>query len=115
MSDQKDYKNEEHAFEAVIDKKININIMHIGFNQDYSCFICCTNSGFIIYTTEPQKETIKRDLNGGIGYAEMLFRCNLIALIGGGKNPYYPANKVMIWDDHKKACIGELSFRSNVI
>ena len=101
-------------------------LLHISFNQDSSCFAVGTNTGFRSYNCEPFKEVIRRDFRSGggtcssggigtgIGVVEMLFRCNYLALVGGGENPRYDPNQVMIWDNHQNRNIGELSFCSAV-
>jgi len=91
-------------------------LLSCSFNQDQQCISVGTTNGFRIYNVTPFVETFRREFNppGGISYVEMLFRCNILALVGGGRNPRYPPNKVLIWDDHQTRCIGELSFRSEV-
>ncbi|KAM1141742.1 hypothetical protein FF1_041603 [Malus domestica] len=90
-------------------------LLSVSWNQDYGCFSAGTSNGFRIYNCEPFKETFRRDLkSGGFKIVEMLFRCNILVLVGSGDNSQYPPNKVMIWDDHQSRCIGEFSFRSEV-
>ena len=89
-------------------------ILDVSFNQDQGCFSVSTDKGFRIFNTYPFKDTFQRELDAGIGMATMLFRSNILALVGGGAHPKYPPNKVILWDDHQMKCIGELSFKSNV-
>ncbi|XP_021904014.1 autophagy-related protein 18c isoform X2 [Carica papaya] len=90
-------------------------LLSLFWNQDYGCFAAGTSCGFRIYDCEPFKENFRRDLKtGGFKIVEMLFRCNILALVGGGANSEYPANKVMIWDDYESRCMSEFSFRSEV-
>lgn len=100
------------------------DLLHVAFNQDSSCFSAATSHGFRTYSTDPFREVFRRDFfdasaaagtgGRGIGIVAMLFRSNIMALVGGGAVPQYPRNKVMIWNDFESRCMGELSFRSEV-
>ncbi|KAK9084202.1 hypothetical protein Scep_030673 [Stephania cephalantha] len=92
------------------------NLLHLSFNQDHGCFSAGTDRGFRIYNCDPFREVFRRvfDQGGGLGIVEMVFRWNIFAVVGGGSDPQYPPQKVLIWDDQQSRCTGELSFRSEV-
>eukprot|EP01064_Diplonema_japonicum_P035564 TRINITY_DN7758_c0_g4_i1.p1 TRINITY_DN7758_c0_g4~~TRINITY_DN7758_c0_g4_i1.p1 ORF type:complete len:370 (+),score=70.91 TRINITY_DN7758_c0_g4_i1:64-1110(+) len=90
-------------------------VLYMSFNQDHGCFSIGTDAGFRIYNCDPFRETFRRKFpNGGIGIVEMLFRCNILALVGGGKLPCFPVNKVKLWDDHTMQVIGDMTFNDEV-
>ncbi|VDP13396.1 unnamed protein product [Onchocerca flexuosa] len=82
--------------------------------QDSGCFVCGLDDGFRIYNTDPLKQNFDEKLSGGIGAVEMLFRCNYVALVGGGITPAFSTNKVVIWDiiNHKE--VVQLEMNSDV-
>ena len=54
-------------------------------------------------------------MNGGIGIIEMLKRTNILALVGGGRNPKFPTNQLIIWDDHQGKIISKLRINENIM
>lgn len=91
-------------------------LLSCAFNQDGGCLAIGTTTGFSIHNLHPQYAvSVQRPLQGGIGQVELLFRCNLMALVGGGPSPHAPPHRVLIWDDHIPKEAGELSFRQVVL
>mmetsp|Transcript_14822 Transcript_14822/g.16225 ORF Transcript_14822/g.16225 Transcript_14822/m.16225 type:complete len:601 (+) Transcript_14822:207-2009(+) len=91
-------------------------LLTASFNQDGGCLAVGTANGFSVHNLHPQYNlSVERPLRGGIGQIEMLFRCNLMAIVGGGNDPHAAPHRVLIWDDHVPKEVGELSFRQIVL
>ena len=54
-------------------------------------------------------------MNGGVGIVEMLNKMNIMALVGGGNNPRWTPNRVIIWDDLNNQQVEELNHPSDVL
>ncbi|GEQ67086.1 hypothetical protein JCM33374_g749 [Metschnikowia sp. JCM 33374] len=98
-----------------------MKVLDVSFNQDQGCFSIAHEWGFLVYNTNPIDLRVCRNFspsNGagtGIGLVSMLHRTNYLAMVGGGRSPKFPNNKVIIWDDLKKRPSLSLSFMNPVL
>jgi WD repeat-containing protein 45 len=44
----------------------------------------------------------------------MLYKSNIIALVGGGKYPKHSRNKIILWDDFQAKVMTEISFTTYI-
>ena len=90
-------------------------ILYINFNQDGTCIAVGTETGFKIINISPFLDLYYKDLNGGIGIIEMLYKTNILALVGGGKNPKFKLNELIIQDEEKDAQICKITTKYKIL
>jgi WD40 repeat protein len=97
----------------IVDNQVG-EILYLSFNQDLSRLSCGTDIGFMVYDTNPMKIQFQKNFNAGIGIVEAMYKSNILALVGGGKTPFHPPNKCILWDDKESTIVSELEYRECV-
>ncbi|KAJ9155394.1 WD40 repeat-like protein [Pleurostoma richardsiae] len=76
-------------------------VLSVAFNDDSSFFTVALETGFCIFHSNDCQMKTSRDFNAGIGLVQMMGKSNILALVGGGRQPKFAQNKVILWDDAK--------------
>ena len=99
------------------EKKNKYKILYLSFNKDKSCLSLGMQRGYRIYDLSKKDNLYyyERILDKGIGIIEMLEKTNILALVGGGNDPYESANRVIIYDDKEGKAIANFGFKSYVL
>ncbi|KAL2337709.1 hypothetical protein Fmac_012155 [Flemingia macrophylla] len=83
---------------------------NLSFNQDHDYLASTIYNVFRVYLCDLFRELFHCEFDGGeVGHTEMLFRSNILALVGSGSHPQYPPIKVMIWDHYSSRSSSQLS------
>lgn len=93
------------------------HILDARFEPDSRIFTTCTPDGFAVYKTWPLQLLRKRDVPdnaGTLAFVQPMHASSLLFLVGGGRAPLYPANKVILWDAAAQRDVAELEFKERV-
>ncbi|KAK7506215.1 hypothetical protein BaRGS_00002327, partial [Batillaria attramentaria] len=69
------------------------------------CFTCSTENGVKIFNVDPLalKLQLGPESVGSVSLTEMLYRTNILAIVGGGNYPKFDEKAVLIWDESKRS------------
>ncbi|KAF2107757.1 WD40-repeat-containing domain protein [Lophiotrema nucula] len=98
----------------ILDSSTGPYALSTSFNADNSCFSVALETGFRVFVSKSGDLRLAREVGGGIGCAEMLGTTKYIALVGGGKQPKFPQNKVQIWNDSEQLVSTSLEFKTPI-
>ncbi|EIM88515.1 uncharacterized protein STEHIDRAFT_95773 [Stereum hirsutum FP-91666 SS1] len=92
-----------------------VQLFNVQFDADCNVFTTTTPAGFAVYRSCPLELIRKREVTGGtLAAAVPLHSSSLLFLLGGGRSPRYPPNKVILWDEPSGQEVAELEFREKV-
>jgi WD40 repeat protein len=83
-------------------------------NEDKTVMALGMTDGFVLYSAKSFKKIDQFAMNGGVGMVAIHDYSNLFALRGGGKMPFEPKNRVVVYDGLTRLRIAELTFETVV-
>lgn len=89
-------------------------ILHINVNNKKTLILMGTTKGFRVYNFFTMNLLKHKIFSGGIGPIDCLETSNILALSGGGLFPYFPSNKLIIWDDEEQKIKAEIVFKTEI-
>ncbi|KAH6630012.1 WD40-repeat-containing domain protein [Chaetomium sp. MPI-SDFR-AT-0129] len=84
-------------------------VLSVSFNPDCSLFAVGLNTGFRVFDSDPCNLRTTREFNAGVGLIQLLGSTNYFGLVGGGRQPKFAANKLVVWDDMRSKTGLEIS------
>lgn len=79
-------------------------------------YICIgTEDGFNIFSMNPFKKVITREIEGGVSMIKMLNESNIFLFVGNSENSIFTPKKFIVWNDNKKSVLGEILYTNKIV
>lgn len=73
-----------------------------------------TIAAFLSYVLKDVIKIIYKEIEGGISLIEVLNNSNIMVFVGGGSNPQFPLNRLIVWDDYQMKILSEIKVITNI-
>ena len=90
------------------------SLLSVSFNQDASCFATGLRNKSCVFSCKPFKRH-EFAADGGIGAMAMLYRTNLLAMVGGGGTPAFSPRRLRVVNTTSRSALCELLFDTTVL
>eukprot|EP00041_Stephanoeca_diplocostata_P017091 m.340123 g.340123 ORF g.340123 m.340123 type:complete len:429 (-) comp20591_c0_seq5:3579-4865(-) len=103
------------------DKTMASQVQYLSFSEDGKAFACGHSRGFATFRTDTAQtihsgQESTTGSNGGVSIARIIDESSeYVAVVGDGRSPLRPKNKVLIWQESENCFITELEFKSEVL
>jgi hypothetical protein len=92
-----------------------MNDIIVSYNQSQDCVCFGTNNGFYVFSINPFKKSLAREIRSGISIVKILYKTNIILFVGRENIGDFSNSKLILWDDANRKVIGDIQFRERIL